>query len=574
MYLDNFKLLEKTEEQVLREQMEEDKIFFCDYITFQFELIEERGVFITLLNTILKQNIVVHDVALTGLDRYSIPKLEGSEILALSDHDLKKRKIHYLSFFGKHSVKIYNILFHQKILNFANKIPYKEKRIELKRIDYKTFLNVQEECSNSSVLKVQSLNLLKKKELNPENFEAPYLFLVFELVKLTAELMNLKNPKDKRRQNFETSKTGWTLDLGNNKKTWKTRIYYRIPPINALEFKERISLEVQLTKSLTNKLTSFWKKKDFNQFVEKSLRHYLVAMDDVQKSTIIELYNIFILPRLYTYLSYFKKEKLLNNSIINPINCVITQDFKQQNFCLENTNEFVSFVALYRQIIIYAKEKLWNLEEYNTIPFMDKKNIQTFKFMLPDLLFLVGWEKTPHYNLKMKQNLLALQSFAIYSSNFRFGKAHGFHSLITNLTITNKEIMVSVNMRVLVTLIQPISEVDLSIFSFALPTYYEDFKEYYKKEKITKKTYPSYFYSVIAQSLSSLENNISYTGDFPKNGNAIKHFNIFTIWLFKVLLPKFTKQKIEILQIEKYSQLISIRTTNGSFTYPNFAEIK
>ena len=162
--------------------------------------------------------------------------------------------------------------------------------------------------------------------------------------------------------------------LNENVQTWKTRIYHRIPDNTIVNPDNRISLEIQLTKSLTNKLTFFWKRKAFNEFVKKSLFLYITAMNDVQKSTITELYDLLILPKLNSYLNDVKEERLLNNSIVNPINCMATQNFKQFNFCLENTNEFVSFLALYRQIIIHSKKKLWKLEKYLVIPFQNVNN--------------------------------------------------------------------------------------------------------------------------------------------------------------------------------------------------------
>lgn len=129
----------------------------------------------------------------------------------------------------------------------------------------------------------------------------------------------------------------------------------------------------------------------------------------------------------------------------------------------------------------------------------------------------------------------------------------------------NSNVELSINMRVLVTLIEPISSVDLSIFSYILPEYNKKFKA----DNRTKMTYPFYFYPLVAQILSSVNNNISYLGNSPTSGSAKLEFSSITKWIFSTI-PQYTNQKAVDIQKNQKEDFVTIKTIGGSFTYPNF----
>lgn len=583
---------EEGDEEDIEEEKEEDELFekklndiqngelfFCDYITFQFQNQMDRSKFLVLLAQIFGP-INTRSISFNEFDRYSSTTAKevvepGKKMEALLDYDLYKSNTFYLSFAGINGSKVYRNLFDPKILRFTKG---DEKRIELKRLDFKTYLevnNLWQEADESDFRCASFFNIQSSK---PDHLQPPYLSLGLNLNTIASSnnFPSVNSQVNLDMITWTCSSTGWNMILASNNKLRKLRIYYKKPSNDLLiagtikKFKVRdcINLEVQFNKTISNKFTKYWKENNLKEFVKSSLEHYIKIMKDLPDSNINSLYNGFILPKLQNCLKIFQTQNFGRNSVITGINCIWLENQRIEKFYLENTTEFVSFLAIYISIINYANQELWQLETFKRIPFMSQKNVKVFNFSLPSLLFLVGWKDTPHLRLKMKRSLMALHTYKISSSpsnTEKDDKRSGFNCLITNLSMNNSTVQLSINMRVLVTLIEPISSIDLSLFSSILPEYNKEFKAYNK----SKMTYPFYFYPLIAQILSSVNNHITYLGNSPTSGSAKLEFSSITKWVFS-RLPQYTNQNAIDIQRSQKEDFITVKTTGGSFRYPNF----
>jgi hypothetical protein len=94
--------------------IENDQVFFCDYISFEFQTVDSRLRFQKLLETILGM-ITLHDISIGSLNRFDIPKYDKDKIVGLTEKDPYKN-LFYLHFAGKNSLKIYKNLFHPAII--------------------------------------------------------------------------------------------------------------------------------------------------------------------------------------------------------------------------------------------------------------------------------------------------------------------------------------------------------------------------------------------------------------------------------------------------------------------------
>ena len=479
--------------------IQKESSFFCDYITFQFESEAERN---RLISILIKKvgSMEIRDINIDKVARYNKPttflgKKEKKKITALMDQDPYKTTLFYVSFAGQDSSIIYTYLFEAEILRYARG---NKKPVELKRLDFKYFLEVNKVCNEATPLDPKYSRYFEIQKSQPDALQPPYLNLGLELntIVSTQHVFSVDPKANKNLITWTSSPTGWNIILGANSRQKKLRIYYKTAP-ESLEktgqkIRECVHLELQLSKTIVNKFTEHWKKNNFSEFIKSGLDEYKKAMNELPDSNIKSLYTAFVFPTIQSYLNIFYTQNFTRNSVITGIKCIWPENQKNENFFLENTNEFVSFLAIYISIINHANQESWKLEKFKRIPFTSQENVKLFKFSLTNLLSLVGWNDTPHLRLKMKKSLMALHTYKISSSPLMQGKddrRSGFNCLITNLNMDNSNVELSINMRVLVTLIEPISSVDLSIFSYILPEYNKKFKA----DNRTKMTYPFYF---------------------------------------------------------------------------------
>ena len=560
--------------------IQKDESFVCDYITFQFQTVSDRFSFMKILVDLIGP-MKTRDISYDGIDRYA-PAVKDKDkdstvpdqIEGLLNYDTFKSNIYYLSFAGDHGNRVYPFLFETTILQFLNR---KEKSVELKRLDFKAYLEIQILAEKAKVeyqAKDDKSYVLHNisRMLKSDPFVCPYISLGVNLCEQTSHASLTSSDI----VDWTCSSTGWTNLLGVNNKLKKIRIYYKKTPEKVLQaavekgkpINNRISMEVQYNKTIANKFTVHWKKNNFQAFIKFSLEEYTKTMKELPPSFLNTLYIEFILPRLQGYLRLFEVQKFNNNSVITGINCIRHENQKNEKFYLENTSEFVSFLAIYISVINHATQELWKLETFKKIPYMNEKNMKVFKFDMSSLLFLVGWKDTPYLRLKMKKSLMNLHKYKISSApNIldKEDKRSGFHCLITNLTMTAYDIEISINMRVLVTLIEPISNIDLSLFSSILPAYNAKFKS----DNKTKMTYPFYFYPLVAQILSSVNNDIRYLGNPPTSGTAKLEFTHITKWIFSQI-PQYMNYNSYDAEKNQKEDFVRIKTIGGSFTYPNF----
>jgi hypothetical protein len=475
--------------------------------------------------------------------------------------------------------------------------------VELKRLDFQTYSDMSQHqvSDTASVDTVEApydkivLDLVSyeayqifQQEISPQEEEA----LQQQLQKQDQEQ---EQEREQQRQQREQQQ-GQSPDLRKqNLLNLKKQTLLNLKKQNLLR-----NLKVSFSKTLLNKFAPFWKDNNQKEFIKLCLTYYIEVMSLKTSSKYLlgnyynmYYYNMYIAPSLDRYMLFFGDESLLNNSIVSGIIC----KSQEQEFFLDKTNEFVSFLALYLATIKHAKLNSWGLQKFKLIPFASQDNIQTFRAPLSDLLKNVGWENHPYLRSKMKGSLLNLESYLISSSTVTIDKSKNqgeskneFHPLITRLDFRASSIEYSINMRVLVNLITPTSNVMLEIFSEVFPDYQKHFTTVKKRkrkqkqdqeveEEVEQETnkaikYPFYFYSLVAQVINSLTHTVVYQGNEPTSGSAVKHFEEVTLWLFQEIIPKYTSQRYGDLTIVKGANQKVFYTNNGSFTYQNFRKVR
>ena len=531
------------------EMINTEEIFFCDYFTFQFCDETVRTRFISVLESLLGK-MRTHEIGFDTFDRYRIPP-QIDQILALTSRELKKKNEIYLSFYGFGAQEIQKVLFNEKILKFVKN---EKNDVQIKRLDYKVFI---------------------ESEID-KNTQEDSRSLLMDI------LINEISEKNETTTQMITSDTGWTFTTYESSKRWRTRIYAyeKKPRVKETEIskfsqehkktekienkKEGIVIEVQLSKTLTNFYTKTWKEKSISFFLAKALKDFIKGVAILKPSKIITLYKQRILPRLEFYFSILDSSSAFNKSLKSRI-CYKTSE-NERFLQLESEKEYVALISIYRGVINRLKREQISIERFKSYNFIDPASTRIFSFYLDELLDQVGLPPTPHYKMKIKRYLGQLQK---YNISFQNSRITSFHSLITSLTVCQGTVQMSVNMRVLVALIEPCSQINLEIFTIAL-SQYTDFAGNRSK---TKSTYPNFFFPLLCQAINAIDMETLYSGMPPRSGTAFKNFKMTVNWIFEYLIPQFSDLKKEDLEVTTDKNQVCIKTKRGKFCYPLFRKI-
>lgn len=461
-------------------ELGENSIGF-DYITFSFLTETVLNNFLTRIESFLKIKVVVHYF---DVYRKLTTKVEKGTTYAIYDSNLNmgKGRRYFLSFPGEGCQAVFSVLFEPQLVEYMKKGSVELKRIDI-RIDTRTSVNYQVSAIKKTIYEYYTSFLAEQRKMEEQT------------------------NKNRLLRYTSSNEEGEIIYIEPKQLNSRVRIY------TAQSNTENVRCELELRTAKLKELQKLWAKSDSKKFLQIILSLLdkqvdLIAFSDLTKN-LVKIGKKQIKHWILN-LKLANKASILNIKVKNN---------KEEEFLLQDKSFYPVYLAIFQKSCTQLK-----LSEPDFQNNKSNSNIIYLHITFKKLLEVIGWPQTRHYERKLVSGLISLEaiSFVIESK-----KDRSFSSLITNSFIdkTNRYTNLSINLSVFY---------DLSDTIALEETFYktsvENYTSFFKK---SSSQLPSFFYPLLAQSYTSLNRHVVYSGTIPRNAESINHLEKVLMWLFQ-----------------------------------------
>lgn len=487
-----------------------------DYVNFSFIHEADRHFFFERIECLLKVGIPRH-----SMNHYKQiePKPILGSLYALLEtngkaYDSEQRRYH-LSFPGKGCQEVYRLLFHPLLIYFPM-----NDLVVLRRVDF--CIDTRSGADKNTIS--QSFTFFQGKQV-----------LIEKEHRFPRSISVQDDPK-----------RGNLCYIKPEKSPYVIRVY------TTLEESEKVRFEMEINQSNLNRANMCWaKQKPKDLFIE------------ILNLVLKHLIKVAICPLTQDLHTRGKKqiEKILTNfsqaTVKNLIKASVPtieiKDEKSQTIMLQNHEGYPCYLAIFRKSFAVMHDRNLILPTKKTLP-----SEMLLKFSILELLNVIGWPNTRHYQRKFISQIISLEKISITVEN----KNKRIFCPLIKISVINKK--------------EGLIELKLDLFVFkslwdTIPmheTFYKESVENYLNffgKSENKEMIPSFLYSLLSQSYASTYEPIIYDGYFPKNVKSAKHVLQVLTWIFEIdyVTRKFISTK-GVISLKTNKKII-YKSGQGSF---------
>lgn len=484
-----------------------------DYLTITFKTDAGRENFFMRLEYLLELKIPKHTM---GLYRkvQPTPKTDCLYSLFETNGRVGANCLYELSFPGEKAQIIIQLFFTPYILESA-----RQHGASLKRFDL---------CLDTSY--------------NEENL--PEAFSSFQAQQKNYE-MKQKSP---RTMKYTYSDLGEILYIEPKQVNYKIRIYAKKKKAQSSqsvrsEKAQSVRCELELRTSSLKNLTAKWLNGEKKEFLIESVAVYTRLLETIVTTHLTENITKLGMSFLKKWLTNLEPKRARSIKA-STIHIKVQDSVVGKTSLLLHKTFYPVYLAIFHRSLLFFEE-----QQQQQFP-------QTFNltFSFEDLLITVGWPNTRHYQRLLVTGIIQLEKVSFVSEN---RNTRAFYQLITNSRINKKEKTVFLELN------GPLLN-SLKESKFVDPMYFantvRDYKIFFKNSLL-----PLGFFPLLSQSFAAVNENVIYSGFFPKNQKSAKHILDLVHWIFCTCYVETNLLCLDEIKVEKSTKYLFYILPTGSF---------